>query len=281
MMTRRAGVALALVLATTAAGGVAGVASALPTGMSNPVCTTDCTEDGEGYGAGEARVRGWWRNADGESRLRSQGQGFGAGNGSSGNGLGSGGYGQGGNGLGAEEHEDGTGPGVASGGQGNGGPTGEHSDIPPAVEGAEITDEVAAELLYLAEEEKLAGDVYDLAATLYGVRIFDNIGRSEDNHLAEVRVLLDRYDLDDPTADAAAGEFTNPELQKLYDTLAAQVKQGWDQAVAAGILIEETDIADLQVLLEKSGLPADVQAIAESLLAGSQRHLAAFQRQAA
>lgn len=264
MRTRRAGVALGLVLATTAAGGVAGVAAAMPMGMSNPVCTTDCAEDGEGYGAGEARVRGWWRNADGTNRLRSQGQGpgqgFGGGNGSSGNGLGSGGYGQG-------------------EGQGNGGPTGEHSDIPPAVEGAEITGDVAKELAYLAEEEKLAGDVYDLAASLYSVRIFDNIGRSEDNHLAEVRVLLDRYEVTDPTVGAKPGEFTNDELQSLYNTLAAQVKKGWDEAVAAGILIEETDIADLQVLLDKKDLPADVSAIAESLLAGSQRHLAAFQRQ--
>jgi hypothetical protein len=263
MMTRRAGVALALVLATTAAGGVAGVAVALPTGMSNPVCTTDCTEDGAGYGAGEARVRGWWRNAGGESRLRSQGQGQGNGAGS-GNGWGNGGT---------------TSPGTESGGQGGGGPSGDHSDIPPAVEGAQISNEVEAELLYLAEEEKLAGDVYDLAAKKYSVRIFDNIGRSEDNHLDEVRVLLDRYDLDDPTVGAAAGEFEIAELQELYDTLAAQVMVGWDEAVAAGILIEETDIADLQTLLAEEELPADVTAIAESLLAGSQRHLSAFQRQ--
>jgi hypothetical protein len=147
------------------------------------------------------------------------------------------------------------------------------------VEGAKISDEVKAELLYLAEEEKLAGDVYDLAAKKSSVRIFDNIGRSEDNHLDEVRVLLDRYELEDPTADAPAGEFDNKDLQKLYDTLAAEVEKGWDEAVAAGILIEETDIADLQTLLGKQDLPADVTAIAESLLAGSQRHLSAFQRQ--
>jgi hypothetical protein len=244
---------MALVLATTAAGGVSGVAAALPAGITNPVCTTTCADDAEGQGAGAARLRGWWRSSDADSRLRGQGRGQGSagGNGRSGNGLGS------------------------------GGPTGGHSDIPPAVEGAQITDEVAAELAYLAEEEKLAGDVYDLAATSYGLRIFDNIGRSEDNHLAEVRVLLDRYDVTDPTLGADAGKFTDPQLQALYDTLAAQVRSSRAGAVAAGILIERTDIADLEELLENRDLPADVQAVAESLHAGSQRHLAAFQRTAA
>jgi len=157
----------------------------------------------------------------------------------------------------------------------------DHADLPPAVPGATVADEVAAQLTYLIEEEKLAGDVYALGESLYGARVFSTISRAEDTHADEVRVLLDRYDVSDPTVGAAAGTFTDPDLQALYDELADQVRASWSDAVAAGILVEQTDIADLQVLLDSGALPTDVRAVAQNLLAGSQRHLAAFQRQAA
>lgn len=165
-------------------------------------------------------------------------------------------------------------------GAGVGPGSGDHADLPPAVPGATVTEEVVGQLTYLIEEEKLAGDVYALGESLHGARVFSNISRAEDNHAEEVRVLLDRYDVPDPTVGAAAGVFTDPDLQALYDTLADQVRASWSDAVAAGILTEETDIAGLQVLLDEGDLPADVSAVAENLLAGSRRHLAAFQRQA-
>ncbi len=121
--------------------------------------------------------------------------------------------------------------------------------------------------------------MYDLAAAHQDLRAFTNIGLAEDRHLASVQVLLERYGLDDPTEGAAAGEFNHPTLQALYDQLAAQVVTDRASAVAAGVLIEQTDIADLEELLANVDLPADVTAVAGDLLAGSQRHLAAFQRQ--
>ncbi len=51
------------------------------------------------------------------------------------------------------------------------------------------------------------------------------------------------------------------------------------KAVRAAILIERTDIADLKKLL-RTDAPADVEQVAENLLAGSKRHLVAFRRQA-
>jgi len=148
------------------------------------------------------------------------------------------------------------------------------------VPGAAVTDEVVAQLVYLVEEEKLAGDVYELGQATYGARVFTNIARSEDSHADEVRELLDRYGITDPTIGAPAGVFVDEDLQALYDDLARQLTTSWPEAVDAGILIEETDIADLRELLAED-LPADVQAVAENLLAGSERHLAAFQRQVA
>lgn len=173
---------------------------------------------------------------------------------------------------------NGTGP-AARGGTGGGPGSGDHTEIPDAIPGATVTEDVAEQLLYLVEEEKLAGDVYALAESLYGDRVFVNIGRAEDHHADEVRVLLDRYGLQDPTSDAGPGQFTDPELQTLYNTLSDQVRSDRSAAVEAGILIERTDIADLEELAA-TDLPDDVRAVVGNLLAGSERHLAAFQRQA-
>lgn len=290
--------ALTATLATTAALSIAGVSWGIGSTVGNeaiapsPVAasanpaplpgTTDSDVDtGAGHSATTAG-RGYGRGGNG------QGGGPGAGQGQ-GNGQGAGqGYGRGraagGNsapGNGATSDRPGWRSSEAPGtGAGPGSGTGDHADLPPAVPGATVTDEVAAQLTYLIEEEKLAGDVYALGESLYGARVFTNISRAEDSHADEVRVLLDRYDVTDPTVGAAAGVFTDPDLQALYNTLADQVRASWSEAVAAGILIEETDIADLQVLLDEGDLPADVRAVAENLLAGSERHLAAFQRQA-
>jgi hypothetical protein len=134
-------------------------------------------------------------------------------------------------------------------------------------------------LAFMVQEEKLARDVYALAVDEFGDRVFVNINRSESNHMAELQVLLDRYDVADPTASAAPGTFADEELTRMYADLAAQVATDRPGAIAAGIAIETADIADLKDALELRA-PADVTAVLENLLAGSERHLAAFQRNA-
>lgn len=148
-----------------------------------------------------------------------------------------------------------------------------------AVPGATISTAVAQELAFMVQEEKLARDVYALAASLYPDRIFTTINRSESTHMAALRVLLDRYDVADPTAGAKPGVFADDDLQALYTKLAAQVRVSRDQAVQAGILVEVADIADLKDALTLKA-PSDVRTVLGNLLAGSQRHLAAFQRNA-
>ena len=176
---------------------------------------------------------------------------------------------------------DGNGSGAAGGGYGRGlgggQGAGEGTDLPAPVPGATISDEVAAELAFMVEEEKLARDVYQLAASLYPDRVFANIARAESTHMSEVQVLLDRYDVADPTEGKAAGQFVDEDLAALYATLADQVRASRDGAVQAGVAVEQADIADLQEALAMDA-PSDVDTILGNLLAGSQRHLAAFQR---
>lgn len=149
------------------------------------------------------------------------------------------------------------------------------ADLPAA--GATATSGLSAQLAYLAEEEKLAHDLYVLGESLYGDRVFANISRSETQHQASVRELLASYDVPDPTQATAPGVFTDPGLQALYDTLAARMGTSEAEAALVGVVVEETDIADLREALA-SEPPADVREVLERLEAASQNHLRAFTR---
>ena len=69
----------------------------------------------------------------------------------------------------------------------------------------------------LVEEEKLAHDVYVALSEIYDANQLRNIPAAELQHQDAVRVLLDRYGLDDPTIGAAAGEFADvtPDLRSV------------------------------------------------------------------
>lgn len=149
----------------------------------------------------------------------------------------------------------------------------------PAAPGANPSGSsaVAPLLTYLVEEEKLAHDLYVLLGDTWGTRIFDNIAASETTHEDAVAGLLDDYGVPDPRVDTL-GVFVDPQLQALYDQLAASGTASYAGAIAAGITVEETDIADLERTIADS--PADVQVVLDRLLAASNKHLAAFTRQA-
>lgn len=140
-----------------------------------------------------------------------------------------------------------------------------------------LTANEIAGLQYMREEEKLAHDVYAAMYAKYNLPIFNNISRSEAQHTSAVKNLLDRYGIPDPAAGKAAGEFTNPELQALYDQLMAQGNLSVNDALKVGVVIEQTDIQDLQTRLAAT-TQWDVQRVYSNLLRGSQNHLRAFQR---
>ena len=129
----------------------------------------------------------------------------------------------------------------------------------------------------MREEEKLARDVYNAFYDRYGLRVFSNIAASEQAHMNAVLTLLNRYGLADPAA-TTPGVFNNADLQALYDDLIAQGNQSLTEALRAGVLIEETDIADLQDGLALT-THADLRAVYANLLRASQNHLRAFSRQ--
>jgi len=111
-------------------------------------------------------------------------------------------------------------------------------DIPAS----DLSADEAAALLFMREEEKLARDVYNALYTTWGQQTFLNIASSEQMHMDEIKVLLDRYALTDPALDA--GQFTNPELQALYTQLVAQGNLSLADALKVGTAIRETDMRD-------------------------------------
>jgi hypothetical protein len=140
-----------------------------------------------------------------------------------------------------------------------------------------LTDAQKTTLASMAQEEKLAHDLYVAFAARYDAVVFDHIAAAESQHLTVVRTLLQRYGVTDPTGNQPAGTFTDPAVQATYDKLLAQGEQSLSAALAAGQQVERTDIADLKAAL--NGLTApDVKQVYTNLLAASERHLTAFTR---
>lgn len=139
------------------------------------------------------------------------------------------------------------------------------------------TSTLAEMLTFIVQEEKLAHDLYVQLASTSGAQQFQNVLNSESTHISLVQGLLTTYNIVDPTVGLAEGEFVNQDLQALYDSLLASGSIDRAGAIAAGIAVEEKDIADIEVMLA-SELPSDVVSVLERLLSGSQNHLAAFLR---
>ena len=142
-------------------------------------------------------------------------------------------------------------------------------DIPAS----DLSPEESAALLYMREEEKLARDVYNTLYEIWGQPTFTNIATSEQTHMDEVKLLLDRYNLADPALEP--GSFTDPSLQALYDQLVAQGSASLAEALKVGAAIEEIDILDLQEHLAQTD-NADLQQVFNNLMMGSYNHLNAF-----
>jgi hypothetical protein len=139
-----------------------------------------------------------------------------------------------------------------------------------------LTSTQKATLAAMAEEEKLAHDLYTAFAARYDAPVFDRIAAAETRHLAAVRTLLKRYGVADPTAGKATGSFASATIQTTHDRLLNQGSASQQAALGVGVTVERDDIAALQQA--RSGLTTpDVRQLYSHLLTASRRHLTAFQ----
>lgn len=139
-----------------------------------------------------------------------------------------------------------------------------------------LTADQRADLAGMAEEELLAHDLYTaFAADNSADPVFARIADAETRHLTQIRFLLDRYGLTDPSANHTTGTFTDPTLQATYDRLLADGSASSDAAYAAARTVESADLQALNAAA--TGLTApDVELVYGHLQTATQRHLTAF-----
>jgi hypothetical protein len=132
-----------------------------------------------------------------------------------------------------------------------------------------------ADVLFMREEEKLARDIYLQFDESWALAPFINIAGAEQHHMDSMLRLIQTYGLTDPAIGNALGEFSDPNLQALYDNLLAAGLEGPIAALSVGGLIEEVDIRDIQDAILRSS-HADIDVTYQRLMCGSRNHLRAF-----
>ncbi len=144
-----------------------------------------------------------------------------------------------------------------------------------AIEITDLDDDETAELLFMREEEKLARDVYRYLYTKWNQRTFNNISKSENQHMSALLVLINRYGLTDPVGSNADGVFSDPNLQSLYNSLIAAGSVSLVEGLKVGAAIEEIDIIDLDEAIAATD-NEDFKLIYGNLRKGSENHLRSF-----
>ncbi|MFN0167760.1 MAG: DUF2202 domain-containing protein [Bryobacteraceae bacterium] len=162
-------------------------------------------------------------------------------------------------------------PALAQNSRNGGGPR------PPIVISCEpLTAEEARTLAFMREEEKLARDIYQQLYSKWKLAAFNNISKSEENHFQAIGTLIARYGLADPARDNPAGVYTDSRLTTLYHELLAKGLRSVKDALEVGVLIERTDIADLEDALTATS-KLDLKRVYNNLMSGSYNHLEAFE----
>lgn len=141
----------------------------------------------------------------------------------------------------------------------------------------DLSDAVKQGIVFMREEEKLARDVYLHFYEKYGIRIFSNIAKSESVHMKALKMLLDKYDLEDPILDDAIGVFQNEKLSGLYTQLTEAGDVSLVEALKIGLTIEDLDIYDLMEYTHDVESD-DIIFVYNNLTKGSRNHLRAFNR---
>jgi len=140
-----------------------------------------------------------------------------------------------------------------------------------------LTNKEKETLVYMYQEEKLAKDVYYVLGQMYpNIKAF-NIYKSEIKHENSVANVLRHYNIPLPVRSNVVGRFNNKELQNLYNELITKGKKSIKDAIEVGIMVEVTDVEDLDKYLKYASSP-DVIALFKFLRAGSYNHYNAFNR---
>jgi hypothetical protein len=146
--------------------------------------------------------------------------------------------------------------------------------VPVCVLSGTATESEAAGLLFMREEEKMARDVYAYLYAKYNTIVFGNITKSENAHMLAVLRLITAFKITD-NSNNNPGEFTNTHIKDLYQQLITMGNISLIDALKVGVLIEQTDISDLDKELV-AVQNASIKTVYTNIKAGSNAHLKAF-----
>jgi hypothetical protein len=125
------------------------------------------------------------------------------------------------------------------------------------------------------EVEKLARDVYQYLYNKWETPALNIISGSEQTHMDIMKELVDKYNLDDPVEGNDFGEFSNSELQQLYNALIERGLSSEVNALSTAAMIEEFDIVDINKYVNHTDRD-DIISAYNRLTAGSENHLRVF-----
>lgn len=146
--------------------------------------------------------------------------------------------------------------------------------VPVCVLSGSVTESEGTGLLFMREEEKMARDVYANFYAKYKSPVFGNITKSENAHMLAVLRLITAFKITD-NSNNNPGEFTNTHIKDLYQQLITMGNSSLTEALKVGVLIEQTDISDLdKELLAVQN--SSIKTVYTNLKAGSNAHLKAF-----
>lgn len=138
---------------------------------------------------------------------------------------------------------------------------------------ANLSAQEKNDLLFSFEEEKMARDTYIFLNNKWGISQFATIQNSEQSHMNAVENLLKKYNI--PYQILPQGQFSDANLQTLYNQLTAQGSLSKNQAFQAGAIIEDVDIDDLETLKQHT-TNATILSVYNKLECGSRNHLRSF-----
>jgi hypothetical protein len=92
-----------------------------------------------------------------------------------------------------------------------------------------------------------------------------------------IKELLIKYSIEDPSANKAIGEFTNPDFTELYNQLVLEGSKSITDGLKIGATVEDLDISDLQKLITTVN-NADILTVYNNLEKGSRNHIRSFTR---
>lgn len=170
-----------------------------------------------------------------------------------------------------------TGCGGGGGGQPSASPTAPSTGLPgstsaPAPSGSLSATE-ASDLGHVRAVEKAGEDAYRQFAGRYGsLPVFANLAASQATQSAAVTAMMARFRVPDPLQTAPAGQFSDPAVQRMYNSAIDSGQSSAQNALSAMADFERKTLTDLRRVRSGTAQP-DLQRMYSNLEDAANRHI--------